>query len=210
MPVGTPLGRSSNLSMSSPTTGANNLPGGLSISGGAPGAPVKDNEDDGDDDEVSHGGRQATAGEKRRRRASSTTGKGGATSPHSSNSSIPPAPLSISPGSGQPQQSQPTQISLGASPTSPQQQHQQVPPSPQYGSGGNYGQGHHPSHHQGDASMYGGHMMPPPPPAPYSYPGPGASGPGQGMTGLAQAAQQHSHWAGPPPQVGQAGHYGRR
>src|SRR5262245_59035306 len=53
MPVGTPLGRSSNqLSMSSPTTGANNLPGGLSISGGAPGAPVKDNDEDGDDDEV--------------------------------------------------------------------------------------------------------------------------------------------------------------
>lgn len=221
MPVGTPMGRSSGqMNMPSPTA-SNNLPGGLAISGGAPGNSVKD-DDDGEDDEVSHGGRAAATGEKRRRRASSTTGPasnasaasrggGGATSPHSPNSSIPPAPLSIPPhNQGQPQQ--PTQISLGGSPTSPNQQHQQVPPSPQY-QGGSYG--HHPSHHHGgqdNAGMYGSHMMPPP--GPYSYPGPGGpggAGTGQGMTGLAQAAaQQHGHWAGPPPQVGQTGHYGRR
>ncbi|RDB18043.1 Serum response factor A [Hypsizygus marmoreus] len=233
LPVGTPIGRTSNpMNMPGGPPAPTNLPGGLSIN---PSGGVPKDDDDGDDGEETspHGGRAST-GSKRRRRASSNAGppsagpNRGATSPHSPNASIPP--LSI-PNTGQPQQqSQPhqqhqqqqpsSQISLG-SPTSPQQQHQQVTASsPAQYSGASYG--HHPGqqqqqpqHHQQpqhDPGMYGGHMMSP---GGYSYPGSGGppppGGPGQQLGGLAAAAAQHGHWPQQqPPQVGQGGHYGRR
>ncbi|TFK40859.1 hypothetical protein BDQ12DRAFT_697486 [Crucibulum laeve] len=226
MPVGAPLGRSA-MNMPGPPPGPNNLPGGLSISGGPTGSPVKEDDDNDDgEDTAAHGGR-ASSGDKRRRRASSTTGptssNRSATSPHSPNASIPPPPLSIpapgqpSQGSGQqhqqhqPQQQPPPQISLG-SPTSPQQHHQQVPASPaQYSS--SYGQhpGQQAQHHQQPQqhdNMYSSHMIPT---GGYSYPGPGApaqGGPGGhqlGALSTAAAAQHGGHWAQPQQQsqVGQ-------
>lgn len=232
MPIGPPLGRPSAMSMTGPPP--NNLPGGLTIGTNPSGNSAKDDEDDGDNDDAaaSHGGR-ASAGDKRRRRASSTAGAApssntrGATSPHSPNSTIPPPPLSIPTGAGpaqpspgghaphQNQQAPPSQISLN-SPTSPQQQHQQVSAtSPQY-QGGSYahhpGQQHHQQPAQHDASMYGNHLMSP---GGYTYgSGPG-SGPTQGgqppLGGLAAAAAaQHTHWGPQQPQVGQGSHYGRR
>jgi pheromone receptor transcription factor len=214
VPVGTPMNRSTQ-SIPMPPAGTANLPGGLSIPGGPVGgpAPTKEDGDEEGDDEVVHGGRTASAGDKRRRRPSTTAasapGRTGPGSPQTPNSTIPP-PLSI-PSQHQPSQAPPPpQISLG-SPTSPQQQHSQVPSSPQYGpspTGGYAPHGQHHSHHPGsptDAGMYGGHMMP----APYSYPGPGgpAGQGGQPLGGLAAAAAaQHNHWAPPP----QAGHYGGR
>ncbi|KAN0087544.1 SRF-type transcription factor (DNA-binding and dimerization domain) domain containing protein [Tylopilus felleus] len=215
VPIATPMNRSTQ-SISMPSGGTANLPGGLSIPGGPVGAPAsakEDGDEEGDDEVVAHGGRTATAGDKRRRRPSTTAGSGqgrtGPGSPQTPNSTIPP-PLSI-PGASQHQpttQAPPPQISLG-SPTSPQQQHSQVPSSPQYGpspTGGYAPHGQHHGHHGGsptDAGMYGGHMMPAPP---YSYPGPGgpAGQGGQPLGGL--AAAQHNHWAQAP----QAGHYGRR
>lgn len=216
MPVGPPISRSSGpMSIPGPPPSAN-IPGGLSISGGPAGGAVK--EDDGDDDHnedtASHGGRPS-AGDKRRRRGSSTSGPPGAqprgaTSPHSPNATVPP--LNIPAGGAAPHQNPPQpQIGMG-SPTSPQQQHQQVPStSPQY-SGGMYHHGqqqHHqqpPQHDPGNA--YSPHMMA----GGYSYPGPGAAPPGQQLGGLAAAAAQHSHsgWQ-QQPQVGQGGsHYARR
>ncbi|KAF9221661.1 SRF-TF-domain-containing protein [Gyrodon lividus] len=218
LPVGTPMNRATQ-SMSMPAGGTANLPGGLSIPGGPVGGPQgptkEDGEEDGED-EVARGGRAASAGDKRRRRPSTTgasaPGRTGPGSPQTPNSSI--APLSI-PGASQHQSATqappPPQISLG-SPTSPQQQHSQVPSSPQYGpspTGGYAPHSQHHGHHAGsptDAGMYGGHMMPAPP---YSYPGPGGPGGqgGQPLGGLAAAAAaQHNHWAAPP----QPGHYGRR
>jgi len=217
VPVGVPMNRATQ-SIPMPPGGTTNLPGGLSIPGGPVGGPgpVKEDGDDDGDDEVTHGGRTASAGDKRRRRPSTTAasapGRTGPGSPQTPNSAIPP-PLSI-PGASQHQPSAqappPPQISLG-SPTSPQQQHSQVPSSPQYGpspTGGYAPHGQHHGHHAGsptDASMYGGHMMPGPP---YSYPGPGgpAGQGGQPLGGLAAAAAQHNHWAQAP----QGGHYGRR
>ncbi|KAF7365120.1 MADS-box transcription factor [Mycena venus] len=108
MPVGAPLGRSSG-PMGGPggPPVSNNMPGGLSISGGPTNSSSKDDDDPNDDDESAHGGRAST-GDKRRRRSSTTnassTGSGapssntrGATSPHQSNS-VPPPPLSIPSG----------------------------------------------------------------------------------------------------------------
>ncbi|KIM40853.1 hypothetical protein M413DRAFT_154651 [Hebeloma cylindrosporum] len=231
MPVGPPLGRSSGpMSIPGPPPSAN-IPGGLSISG--PPSNVKEDLDDDDhheDTAASHGGRPST-GDKRRRRGSSTSGPAppgsnprGATSPHSPNASVPP-PLNIP--SGQPQGGQPhpshqsqgaqPQIALG-SPTSPQQQHQQIPASsPGQYAGGSYS--HHPSqqqHHQQDqhqAGMYTPqHMMPN-----SQYYGQGSAppqgGPAQQLGGLAAAAASHGnpHWgAQPPAQVGQGTHYSRR
>ncbi|KAF8133764.1 SRF-TF-domain-containing protein [Boletus edulis] len=179
-----PVGTPMNRSTQSipmPPAGTANLPGGLSIPGGPVGGPAPTKED-GDEE----GDDEVVHG-----------------------CTIPP-PLSI-PSQHQPSQAPPPpQISLG-SPTSPQQQHSQVPSSPQYGpspTGGYAPHGQHHSHHPGsptDAGMYGGHMMP----APYSYPGPGgpAGQGGQPLGGLAAAAAaQHNHWAPPP----QAGHYGGR
>ncbi|KAJ7819383.1 SRF-type transcription factor (DNA-binding and dimerization domain)-domain-containing protein [Mycena olivaceomarginata] len=231
MPVGAPLGRSS-VPMGGPggPPVSNNMPGGLSISGGPANSSSKDEDDPNDDDESSHGGRAST-GDKRRRRSSATntsTGNSGspasntrgATSPHSANS-VPPPPLSIP--SGAPTHSQhsaPSQIALG-SPTSPQQQHQPPATSPaQYSAGGSYG--HHPSqqqHHQQpqhDNSQMGypSHLMSP---TNYSYPQ-GSGGPpqqpgsgGQPLSSLAATAAQHSHWGSTPQgQVPQGGGYGRR
>lgn len=212
-PVATPMNRSSQ-SMTMPPAATANLPGGLSIPGGPGGGATKEDGDEDGDDEVTHSGRTATAGDKRRRRPSTTgasaPGRTGPGSPQTPNSTIPP-PLSI-PGASQhqppTQAPPPPQISLG-SPTSPQQQHSQVPSSPQYGpspTGGYAPHGQHHGHHAGSPTeMYPGHMMTGPP---YSYPGPGGPG-GQGaqpLGGLAAAAAQHNHWAQPP----QAGHYGRR
>ena len=227
MPVGTPIGRASNpMSMPGPPP-TSNLPGGLAI-GGSSGVAAKDEEDDNDTEDTvaTHGGR-ASSGDKRRRRASSNAAPAasgganrGATSPHSPNASIPP--LSIPPSSQgpqssshqqHPQQPPPSQISLG-SPTSPQQQHQQVTASsPAQYSAGMYA--HHPGqqqtqqqqqpHHQGqhDPSMYPSHLSSP---GGYSYPGSGSpaqGGPGQPLGGLANAAAQHGHWQQQPS-------YGRR
>ncbi|KAK2465366.1 hypothetical protein APHAL10511_002720 [Amanita phalloides] len=231
MPIGTPLGRPSAMSMPAPSPGSNNLPGGLSIGNTQSGNSVKEDDDDGDNEDVAHGGRAATGG-KRRRRASSNAAAApasggnarGATSPHSPNSTIPPPPpLSIPTGTGQaqaspathqPQQPPPPQISLG-SPTSPQQQHQQVSaPSPSQYSGGSYA--HHASqqHHQQApqheaAGIYSGHMISP---GGYGYgsgPGSAPAQGGQQLGGLAAAAAQHGHWPQQPP-VGQGSHYGRR
>jgi len=226
-PVGTQLGRpSGSMNMSGPPASAN-IPGGLSISGPPTGSTVKDDdqEDEHHDDTSAHGGR-ATAGDKRRRRGSSTSGPTsassntrGATSPHSPNSVIPP-PLSIPAGSQPPgsqqthqshQQTNP-QIALG-SPTSPQQQHQQVSPSStQQYSPGSYHPVQQQQHHQPQQhdNMYP-HMISP---GGYSYPGPGGPAPpggaAQQLGGLAAAAaQQHGHWP-QQPQVGQGGHYGGR
>ncbi|KAJ7288241.1 hypothetical protein C8J57DRAFT_1279534 [Mycena rebaudengoi] len=206
MPVGPPLGRSSG-PMGGPggPPVSNNMPGGLSISGGQP-ASSKD-EDDPDDDESSHGGR-ASSGDKRRRRSSTTnasSGSGtpssntrGATSPHSSNS-VPP-PLSIPSGgpASHSQHSAQPQINIG-SPTSPQQQHQPPATSPaQYSAGGTMIAARStPSHLMGSAG--------------YSYPQGGGGPPPQssGVGGLAAAAaQQHSHW--PQQSQVQGSGYGRR
>ncbi|TFK28069.1 SRF-TF-domain-containing protein, partial [Coprinopsis marcescibilis] len=228
MPVGPPIGRSP-MNIPSQPPPPSNLPGGLAIGNQPPGSLNKDDADDHDDDDAaSHGGRP-TAGDKRRRRASSTTGpppasagSRGQTSPHSPNASVPP-PLNIPPGSqpgSQPHSSHPqpapqSQIALG-SPTSPQQQHPQVPASSQYST---TSYPHHPAaqpqqthHQQHDAGMYGNHMMSP---GGYSYPPGGTNaqgGPGQQqLGGLAAAAASHGHWGQAPQQpVGQSGHYGRR
>ncbi|KAJ4482030.1 SRF-type transcription factor (DNA-binding and dimerization domain)-domain-containing protein [Lentinula aciculospora] len=235
MPVGAPLGRSSNLGPPAAAP-ANNIPGGLSIGSNAVAGNPKEDEDSVEEDEAARGGRAQT-GDKRRRRASSNAGppaasssssRGGPTaSPHSVNSTIPPH-LSISSGANT-SQSQPSsahpgtspQMPMGASPTSPQQGHATVPANsnPQYSS--SYGHhGHHPSHQQtADGAMYGGtpaHMMPA---GSYSY-APGnqtntASGQQQ-LGGLAAAAAQHGHWGTAqqqqqPQQVaGQNTHYTRR
>lgn len=228
MPVGPPIGRTS-APMSMPPAvppPSNNLPGGLSI-GNQPGGNMNKDEgdDDHDDDPATHGGR-ASAGDKRRRRASSAAGPspGGAgargqTSPHSPNAAVPP-PLNIPPQQGSQQQHpshQPnpqSQIALG-SPTSPQQQHPQVPPSSAQYASGSYGhhqpqpQAHHQPH---DPNMYSGHMISP---GGYSYPNPQTSGQGapgqQQLGGLAAAAASHGHWGQTAQQpVQQGGHYARR
>ncbi|KAJ6477344.1 SRF-type transcription factor (DNA-binding and dimerization domain)-domain-containing protein [Mycena vitilis] len=229
MPVGAPLGRSSG-PMGGPggPPVSNNMPGGLSISGGPNNSSSKDDDDPNDDDESSHGGR-ASAGDKRRRRSSTTNassaGSGapssntrGATSPHSSNA--PPPPLSIPSGGPPPQHSHsgaPSQIALG-SPTSPQQQHQPPATSPgQYSASGTY---HHPSQQQHQQPQHDSHQMGYPShlmsPTSYSYPQ-GSGGPppqsgsgGQPLGGLAAAAAQHSHWGSSPQGQVQGGGYGRR
>ncbi|KAJ7459937.1 SRF-type transcription factor (DNA-binding and dimerization domain)-domain-containing protein [Mycena latifolia] len=229
LPVGPPLGRSSG-PMGGPggPPVSNNMPGGLSISGGPANSSSKDDDDPNDDDDSTHGGRAST-GDKRRRRSStgnpSSGGSGapssntrGATSPHSSNS-VPPPPLSIPSGGPAPHSHSgaPSQIAIG-SPTSPQQQHQPPATSPaQYSAGGSYG--HHPSqqqHHQQQQHEnqmgYPSHLM-----SPTSYTYPQGSGPppqggsgGQQLGGLAAAAAQHGHWAAPPQGQVQGGGYGRR
>ncbi|KAH9480653.1 Serum response factor-like protein A [Psilocybe cubensis] len=229
MPVGPPLGRASGpMSIPGPQPSAN-IPGGLSISGGAAPSNVKDDDQDDDhhdDTAASHGGRP-NSGDKRRRRNSSTSGPAppnpnrGATSPHSPNATVPP-PLNIpagqAPGGQHPSHPPQSQIALG-SPTSPQQQHQQVAASsPAQYSNPSYA--HHPGqpqHHQPHDQMYPPHMMN----TGYSYAAPGAQPPqggpgGQQLGGLAAAAaasQQphHAAWPNQQPQVGQSGgHYGRR
>ncbi|KAG5652881.1 hypothetical protein H0H81_003244 [Sphagnurus paluster] len=222
-PVGNPINRTSApMPMAVGPPPPSNLPGGLSISPSGNVSKDEDNDDDGEDS-PGHG----RSSNKRRRRASSNAAppsgpNRGATSPHSPNASIPP--LSIPNSGQQPSQSHPShqpqsQISLG-SPTSPQQQHQQVTSSsPAQYSPGSYG--HHPGQPQGpphhqpqqhDPALYGSHMMSP---GGYQYPGSGPppqGGPGQQaqLGGLAAAAAQHSHWSPQQPQVGQSGHYGRR
>lgn len=228
MPVGTPIGRSSGpLNIpGAPPPGAN-MPGGLSI-GQSPNKSIKDDDDPGDEDEAAHGGR-ASSGDKRRRRASSVTAGGTASSltgqlliflagssPHSLNSAIPPPALSIPQGGPGPASAQghpssatgsmPNQISLGQTPTSPQQQHSSIPNASQNYST-SYGGHPPPQHHQqqGEASpIYGGaHMIPP---SNYTY-GPSGQAGQQQMGSL--AAAQHGHWA-PQQQVQQGQHYGRR
>jgi len=226
LPVGTPLGRSSG-PMGGPggPPVSNNMPGGLSISGGPTNSSAKDDEDPNDDDESSHGGRAST-GDKRRRRSSTTNASPGGSGAPSSNTrgatspnSVPPPPLSIPSGGPAPQHSHsgpPSQIAIG-SPTSPQQQHQAPATSPaQYSAGGSYG--HHPSqqqHHQQQHENqlgYPSHLM-----SPTSYSYPQGSGPppqggssGQQLGGLAAAAAQHGHWAPPTQGQVQGGGYGRR
>jgi hypothetical protein len=237
MPVGTPLGRSSNMGQSSAPP-ANNIPGGLAIGSGT-GGNTKEDEESVEEEEAARGGR-AQAGDKRRRRASSnaapppsssSSNRGGPTaSPHSMNSSIPPPHLSISSGTN-PSPSQPPsahpgpspQMQIAGSPTSPQQGHAAIPGSNNQQYTSSYGHPHshhtsqHPSHQQSnDGGMYGAtptHMMPP---NSYSY-GPGGQGAApsnqQQLGGLAAAAAQHSHWgaAQQQPQVtGQNTHYTRR
>jgi hypothetical protein len=228
MPVGAPLGRSSG-PMGGPggPPVSNNMPGGLSISGGPANSSSKDEDDANDDEESAHGGR-ASLGDKRRRRPSATNtasaGSGtpssntrGATSPHSTNS-VPPPPLSI-PSGTPPQHSHsgaPSQIALG-SPTSPQQQHQPPATSPaQYSAGGYHSQQqqqHHQQPQHDNQMGYPSHLMSP---TSYSYPQ-GSGGPqaqpgtgGQPLGGLAAAAAQHSHWGSTPQGQVQGGGYGRR
>ncbi|KAK7048449.1 SRF-type transcription factor (DNA-binding and dimerization domain)-domain-containing protein [Favolaschia claudopus] len=222
MPVGQPLGRSSG-PMGGPggPPVSNNMPGGLSISGGQSNSSSKDDDDANDDDD------RVSTGDKRRRRSSTTnsssTGSGAPaanTRSATANNSVAPPPLSI-PSGAPPQHSHsgaPSQIALG-SPTSPQQQHQPPATSPaQYSAGGSY---HHPSqqqqqHHQPqhDSQMgYPSHLMSP---TNYSY-AQGGGGPpqqpgsgGQPLGGLAAAAAQHSHWGSNPQGQVQGGAYGRR
>ncbi|KAG5353209.1 hypothetical protein C0989_009390 [Termitomyces sp. Mn162] len=202
-PVGPTMNRAAPpMPMSAPQP--TNLPGGLSIS---PSTAPKDDDDPDDLDDSP----AARAPNKRRRRASSNAGPAprGPTSPHSPNASIPP--LNI-PASAQPP---PPQISLG-SPTSPQQQHQQVPSSsPAQYSPASYAHPQLPQHHQQhDPGLYSSHMSIP---GGYSY-SPGGGPPPQGGPGqqaplgglAAAAAAQHGHWSTQQPQVGQGGHYGRR
>ncbi|KAK7469315.1 transcription factor of the MADS box [Stygiomarasmius scandens] len=222
MPVGAPLGRSTNIGP--PSAPPINQPGGLAIGQGPP-QTMKEDEDASPDDDESVRGGVATVGTKRRRRGSSNAGPapppppagrgGGPTSPHSPNSTIPP-PLSIPPGSsGQSSQSSATgspQIALGNSPTSPQQGHAVPPNSSQYSPTYSHPHPHthhpsqHPSHQsQGEGGMYGAtpaHMIP------GSYAGytsqqtaPG----GQQLSGLATAAAQHGHWTGQQQQQQVAG-----
>ncbi|CAK5284148.1 unnamed protein product [Mycena citricolor] len=226
MPVGPPIGRAGPMGGPGGPPVANNLPGGLSISGGANTSSSKDDDDGNDEDESAH------TGDKRRRHSSaasaSSTGPGasssnsrGATSPHPTTG---PPPLSI-PSGGPPQggpsqhpqhAGPPSQISIG-SPTSPQQAHApSAPPSAQYSSG-QTAYSHHqpqPQHHQqhDQNQMYPSHMMNP---TSYQYPPGGGAPPTQGqaggqqLTGLAAAAAQHSHWQNPQGPVQGAG-YGRR
>ncbi|KAJ7644196.1 SRF-type transcription factor (DNA-binding and dimerization domain)-domain-containing protein [Roridomyces roridus] len=221
LPVGTPLGRAAPMGGQGGPPVSNNMPGGLSISGGPANSASKEDDDPNDDDEAPHGGR-ATTGEKRRRRSSTTNASAGTPSSNTrgatSPGSAPPPPLSIPSGGPAPQHShsgQPSQIALG-SPTSPQQQHQPPATSPgQYSAGGSYG--HHPSqqpHHQQpqhDGQLYPSHLMSP---TSYSYP-PGSAPPPQGASGgqqlggLAAAAAQHGHWAAPPQGQVQGGGYRR-
>ncbi|KAJ3759904.1 hypothetical protein EV360DRAFT_93874 [Lentinula raphanica] len=234
MPVGAPLGRSSNVGQPAATP-ANNIPGGLSIGTSAASGNPKEDEDSVEEDEASRGGR-AQAGDKRRRRASSNAGppppsststRGGpTTSPHSVNSTIPPH-LSISSGNSasqpQPSSAHPgpsPQMSMGGSPTSPQQGHAAIPAAtnPQYSSSYHHQTHHtpqHPTHQQSsDGGMYGStpaHMMPA---GSYTY-APSAQANTAGGQHLANAAQ-HGHWGSPPQQqqsqqvAGQNTHYSRR
>ncbi|KAJ6508673.1 SRF-type transcription factor (DNA-binding and dimerization domain)-domain-containing protein [Mycena sanguinolenta] len=230
MPVGQPLGRSAG-PMGGPggPPVSNNMPGGLSISGGPSNSSSKDEDDPNDDDESAHGGR-ASAGDKRRRRSSATnpssTGVGApssntrsnansATSPHAASA---PPPLSIPAGAPQPHgHAPPSQIAIG-SPTSPQQQHAGPPASPaQYSAGGGYHPGqqqpqHHQPQHDSSGMGYPSHLMSP---TNYSYPQ-GSGGPpqqqgagGQPLGGLAAAAAQHSHWGSAPQGQVQGGAYRR-
>src|ERR1700722_11090281 len=76
LPLGTPINRSTGpITLPGNTSPPNNLPGGLSISGGQPSSVggMKDDDGDPDSDEIAHTGRTASAGDKRRRRASSST-----------------------------------------------------------------------------------------------------------------------------------------
>ncbi|KAJ8080490.1 transcription factor of the MADS box [Marasmius tenuissimus] len=222
MPVGTPLGRAANV----PSAPSNNIPGGLSI--GQSGGGVKEDEDAAQDEDESVRGGRASAGDKRRRASSNATppqagSRGPPTSPHTSNSAIPP-PLNIPPGSAssvsQPSSAHPQgppqpQINLG-SPTSPQQSHNTVPGTSSAPYSQSYPHQHAHSHHpsQGaEGGMYGtspSHMMP----GGYSYPGSQSPQTGGQLTGLASAAaQQHSHWSPTSqqqPVAGQGGHYQRR
>jgi pheromone receptor transcription factor len=232
MPVGQPLGRSSNLGQS--TTTASNMPGGLSIGSGTTGGTTKDEDESVEEDEAARGGRAQT-GDKRRRRASSNAGpplpsssntrSGPNTSPHQMNSSIPAPHLTISSGtsssSSQPPSAHPgtsSQMPMGASPTSPQQGHAAVPGSNNQQYPSSYAHhSHHASHQQStDGGMYGAappHMMPT---GGYSYaPGNQTNAPGnqQQLGGLAAAAAQHGHWGTPQQQqqvTGQGAHYSRR
>ncbi|KAF5385671.1 hypothetical protein D9757_005549 [Collybiopsis confluens] len=232
MPVGQPLGRSSNLGQS--TTTASNMPGGLSIGSANTGSATKEDDESVEEEEASRGGRAQT-GDKRRRRASSnagppptpSSGRGGsATSPHTMNSTVPAPHLAISsganPSSSQPPSAHPVtspQMSMGGSPTSPQQGHATVPTtnSQQYGSSYGHPHSHHTSHQQSaDGGMYGAapaHMMPA---GNYSYAPSSQGGPSGGqqqLGGLAAAAAQHGHWPQQqqPQQVaGQGAHYSRR
>ncbi|PPR04084.1 hypothetical protein CVT24_010657 [Panaeolus cyanescens] len=222
MPVGTPLGRSSGpLNIPVPPSAAN-MPGGLAIGAGGQGVKEDEADDDHHDDQAAaHGGRPST-GDKRRRRGSSTSGPApgnnarGPTSPHSPSATIPP-PLNIPPGQQQPggqhqphQPGQP-QINLG-SPTSPQQQHQQVAGSaaPYTGSYTHH-PGQQPHHHQQathDPNLYSPHMMT----GNYQYPTggpPPQGGPAQPLNNLAATAANQQPWAPQQQQVSQ-GHYSRR
>ncbi|KAJ3791201.1 SRF-type transcription factor (DNA-binding and dimerization domain)-domain-containing protein [Lentinula aff. detonsa] len=236
MPVGAPLGRASNVGQPA-TAPANNIPGGLSIGSSAASGTTKEDEDSVEEDEASRGGR-AQVGDKRRRRASSNAGppppssssnRGGPTaSPHSVNSTIPPH-LSISSGTNasqpQPSSAHPgpsPQMSMGPSPTSPQQGHAAIPASnnPQYSPSYGHHTHQHPSHQQSpDGGMYGGtpaHMMPA---GSYSYAPanqPSTASGQQQLGGLAAAAAQHGHWGTAQQQqqsqqvTGQNTHYTRR
>lgn len=217
MPVGTPIGRSSGpLNMSGPAPNTN-MPGGLSI--GQNSGPVhKEAEDEGEEND------RRPSGDQQRRTSSSNIGsRQGPTSPQSANATVPP-PLSIPPPSAGPQSAAPQQSAgpnsahpglAHGQPTSPPQQHSQVPLTPSqsqypYGHGPpTPHQAHHPPPGQGDNNMYQqGHMMG----SSYTY---GSNQtPQQPLGGLAAAAAAHhqQQWGPQPPaQAVQGGpHYGRR
>ncbi|KAH9939810.1 SRF-TF-domain-containing protein [Amylocystis lapponica] len=217
MPVGTPIGRSGPMSMPAHHAGGPaNVPGGLSIAG------VPTNKDDAEQDDAEPEDAQPTTerGSRKRRRASSSAG--GAASPASRANTLPTAPVQQGPPSTQqpstspnarpgaipPLQGQPPALSIPSGqplpldPHSPRQGQAQ-PTSPNYTHGNPYPP-------QGDPNMYsapphqqqhGGY--PPAPPYGFSHEG----GPGQQNAGLAAA---HPGPWGPPPQVQQGSHYGRR
>jgi hypothetical protein len=101
-------------------------------------------------------------------------------------------------------------MAMGASPTSPQQQHASIPQTPsqaQYPA--QYGHTQHHQSQQGEG-MYNAHMMQP---GGYSYAGAGGQ---QQLSSLAAAAGQHNshtHWQQPqqqPQAVPGGAHYGSR
>ncbi|KAF9565765.1 SRF-TF-domain-containing protein [Agrocybe pediades] len=226
MPVGPPIGRSSNPMVPPGPPPSANIPGGLSIGAGAPANVKEDDDDDHHDDTNAHGGRPNT-GEKRRRHAPSTSGGAppvnrGPTSPATANANVPTLNIPSAPGGQAPHSAHPQQSgqSMNLSPTSPQQHHPQVPAPGQYSPTYTHHPGpQHQQQQQQHDQIYNSHLMGS---GSYSYPPaapPAQGGPGQQLGGLAAAAatqqpqQQHGHWPAQQqqPQVTQTGaHYNRR
>ncbi|KAF7346438.1 Serum response factor A [Mycena sanguinolenta] len=211
---------------------SNNMPGGLSISGGATNSSSKDEDDPNDDDESAHGGR-ASAGDKRRRRSSATnpssTGVGAPLLKHTQQRKQRNlAPCNLCPATAE----HPRWRITAAWARAAVADRYWVPDVAaaaarraaldvacavlDWWGGYHPGQGqpqHHQPQHDSSGMGYPSHLMSP---TNYSYPQ-GSGGPppqqgagGQPLGGLAAAAAQHSHWGSAPQGQVQGGAYGRR